>query len=677
MKHLTLLFCFFWSISIGFSQNDTIQTDTTDLEMLKNLKVSEKASALQEQINQKTGVSSRKPLSQRESPSILSVISSEEIQKSGARDLIDVLRLVQGYDVGFSIDQTMALGVRGNFIDGGRVAIYLDGIDLNEILYQFFPLGNHVAVDNIDHIEIIRGPGSAVYGGTAALGVINIITKNQAGLNVYLTTGATANTLSRTNLTLNWAGKKQDFSYSVGLFAGRTVRSDQTQISDWLVEDTQAGDGSYMIYKDTFDLAQRNNSGVETYQMNVGLAYKNTSVRIFADRYQMQTPQYELNFQNIALEAKQKMQFGKKWNLVGKLNYYNQIPWEYAQNKPNNPVPFLASIRAQRTIGNLTASWDADKRLNFIFGTEYWYDHAQDLRGELRYKGKNETHYHNYALYAQSIWRARWFNVTAGLRFDHNNAFGSALVPRLGFTKKIEDFHFKLLYSNAFRAPSIENINLGGGNIRPERTEVFELELGYQFTPDMILAGNIFYLNTKNPIIYYYDATSGNTEGSYINFGETGSQGIELEYKIRQKWGYLNLNYSFYQRLESSKVERYQLASQPELFIQFPAHKISLNTNINLTKSLNLNISGNYFSKRYGYTHIDADSQEWQVGSFDPYILANIFLNYQYKKVGVQVGVNDAFNSRPTFFQAYKGDYSPLPTLSREFLLKLSFGLGK
>lgn len=82
MKHLYLWFCFCWVISVGFSQNDSIQADTTDLEILKNLKVSEKASALQENINQKTGISLRKPLSQRESPSILSVISSEEIQKN-------------------------------------------------------------------------------------------------------------------------------------------------------------------------------------------------------------------------------------------------------------------------------------------------------------------------------------------------------------------------------------------------------------------------------------------------------------------------------------------------------------------------------------------------------------------------------------------------------------------
>jgi len=678
MKYLFLLLILCCAIPI-FAQNDSLQVDTTDLDLLKNLKATQKASALQEIINQKITVASRKALSQRESPSIVSVITSEEIQKSGARDLIDILRLIPGYDVGLGIDQTISLSVRGNFIDGGKVAIFLDGFELNETAYQGFPLGNHIAVNTIDHIEIIRGAGSAVYGGTAALGVINIITKKDTGFRAYLTTATTAKAPSRTNLELNWAGKKNDFSYWVSAYLANAIRSDQIQISDWLVTTTDsAGQEIYQIYKDTFDLSKNNNSSIQTYQLNVGLNYKNTSLRLFGDSYQMQTPNYKMSFQSLAAELKHKIVWNENLSLTAKLVYYNQKPWEYLENKPNNPVPYLYSVTTQRSLANVLLSWNPHKKVNVLFGSEYWLDQANDLRNENRYLGKNTVHYHNFSVYGQGIWRARWFNLTAGLRLDRNNAFGSALVPRIGFTKKIEDFHFKLLYSQAFRSPSIENINLSlNGKIRTERTQVAELELGYQFTPDMIFLGNIFYVNTHDPIIYYYDATSGNTEGSYINFGQVGSAGVELEYKIRQKWGFFNLNYSYYQRLQSSDASRYEVPQQSGLFIQFPAHKLAFNANVNLSKSLNLNVSGNYFGQRYGYTHIDQVSQEWQIGRFDAYFLAHTFLNYRYKQVGISLGINDLFNAKPLFFQAYKGDYSPFPTMSREFLLKLSYEFSK
>jgi outer membrane receptor for ferrienterochelin and colicin len=56
-----------------------------------------------------------------------------------------------------------------------------DGQEYNEILYQSVPYGNKFPLEQIARIEIIRGPGSAVYGGTAEFGVINIITKGAAG----------------------------------------------------------------------------------------------------------------------------------------------------------------------------------------------------------------------------------------------------------------------------------------------------------------------------------------------------------------------------------------------------------------------------------------------------------------------------------------------------------------
>jgi len=71
----------------------------------------------------------------------------------------------------------MGLSLRGNWANEGKVLVLMDGQPFNELLYQSVAVGNRFPVDAIERVEIIRGPGSAQYGGSAEYGVINIITK--------------------------------------------------------------------------------------------------------------------------------------------------------------------------------------------------------------------------------------------------------------------------------------------------------------------------------------------------------------------------------------------------------------------------------------------------------------------------------------------------------------------
>ena len=62
---------------------------------------------------------------------------------------------------------------------------------------------------------------------------------------------------------------------------------------------------------------------------------------------------------------------------------------------------------------------------------------------------------------------------------DDHSEVDAAFVPRIGLTKVVNDWHFKLLYSQAFKTPVIENVNLNP-DIKPERIEVAEFETGYR-----------------------------------------------------------------------------------------------------------------------------------------------------------------------------------------------------
>lgn len=143
------------------------------------------ALSLEELMNVPVAISSRKALSQRDTPSIVTVITGEEIRNSGARDLIDVLRHVPGMDFRMSVSNGVSLGMRGHIGADGRIMMLVDGIEVNEHRYGSAIFGQGFPVEQIARIEIIRGSASALYGGSAELGVINIITRSAEELNGF------------------------------------------------------------------------------------------------------------------------------------------------------------------------------------------------------------------------------------------------------------------------------------------------------------------------------------------------------------------------------------------------------------------------------------------------------------------------------------------------------------
>jgi len=189
--------------------------------------------SLEELMNIPVTVSSRKALSQRETPGIVTVITGEEILNSGARDLIDVLRQVPGIDFRVMVNNGLGLGMRGQIGSDGRVLMLVDGIEVNEHRYGSAVFGQGFPVEQIARIEIARGSSLALYGGAAELGVINITTKSAEeldGVHVGAGIGSTGSgTKSREYASL-MAGKGGDgpVKWIAMAHLGNALRSDRT-----------------------------------------------------------------------------------------------------------------------------------------------------------------------------------------------------------------------------------------------------------------------------------------------------------------------------------------------------------------------------------------------------------------------------------------------------------------
>src|SRR2546430_6921178 len=115
-----------------------------------------------------------------EAPSSISIVTADEVKKYGYRTLADLLQSVQGFNV--SYDRNYAfLGARGVSLGdfNSRVLLLVDGHRINNNLSDGAPIGTDfiLAIDLVDRVEIIRGPGSVLYGNNAFSGVINVISR--------------------------------------------------------------------------------------------------------------------------------------------------------------------------------------------------------------------------------------------------------------------------------------------------------------------------------------------------------------------------------------------------------------------------------------------------------------------------------------------------------------------
>jgi outer membrane receptor for ferrienterochelin and colicin len=647
MNRYLYFFCLLLVLSEqGFSQ---------ELDSLFNLKAYTAESDLQKALNKNVAVAALK-LSLRESPGIISVITAEEIRNNGARDLTDVLRLVPGFDVMQDLQFVMGLSLRGSWANEGKILVMMDGVPFNDLLYQSVAVGNRFPVDAIERIEIIRGPGSAIYGGSAEYGVINIITKASSslnGVNVYGTTGLHADAVGRLNAGIMAGQNKEDLSWNVSLFRGDGTVSDQKM--------------------DDFDLADA--SHADPMNFNAGLKYKGFSLRTMYDQFETSDPYSDVSFNSLYIDAQYEVPVSAKLKITPKLVYMNQIPWEYdypMEDDGSNTPDF--QYRATRTLGHVDASYIASRKVNLNFGALYFQDKSADMVAE-----EDVLTLNNFALYGQGLFKHRLANATVGFRFEKNNRYAGAFVPRIAITKKIENLHFKMLYSKSFRAPSLQNVVLDTTGAKPERSNVFEFEVGYQFTPEMLLAVNAFHITTKDVIIYGSEGNGDDFNEWYENYEKSGSKGIEIVYSLRKKKWYTNLSYSFSQSVSGNTVDKYEVPQTTKQYVGVPAHKVALNTNVTLAPALHLNSSLIFTGKRYAF--VDFDDEGPVAGELEPYTLINLFLNYEpkfAKGLRMGIGVFDLLNEKPAVPQAYNGEdgaYLPIPGRTREYVIKLSYQL--
>ncbi|MDD5754752.1 MAG: TonB-dependent receptor plug domain-containing protein, partial [Methylococcales bacterium] len=617
----------------------------------------------------------------KEAANIVNSISGEQILTSGARDLVDVLRLIPGFTFGVNMTNEIGVGIRGIQADEGKMSVFVDGIMLTERRFGTTAFGGRFPIENIDRIEIIRGSSSITNGNFAEMGVINIITKNakQAdGLAVTTDYGRFERGEARKNINVT-AGKIFD-EIEVS-FSGK---ANESQRSDRIYTDA---------HQNSFDMA--NNSQLASLYGNLGLKYKDFKIRLLSDEYNIESldgfadaiaaknTYLKNEFNTYAANLNFEHEFNPNFKVNSEFDFSRQSPWERSKYYSNGTSPVLQEkVLVDHYKFDIKATWITETGSYFALGNTYKMDDYSHIVSD--FKGTLPL-FTDYTAYAEGVYKTGWVDILAGLRFDAYGQFGTNFAPRLAFTKQFEKFHYKLLYTHAFHAPTggdyqmnleyNQNNALGRhvNNLRPELTHSYEMELGYVLLNNLEIVSNVFYTQVNHIFNYSFDE---NLDDYYVNSKELSTYGMETGLKYKNTiLGRFDLNYSFYQTARNTASAYYQATNQngvvihPNMNLGFPTHKATLNHTFNFTQDLSFNHNLIFFSDRFGYSGSE-------LTHYKPDWIYNAYFRYQnmpIKGFEIGLGLYDAFNARYQYVQQFNGSHPALPAESRELMLRLSY----
>jgi outer membrane cobalamin receptor len=620
---------------------------------------------------------SKKPQLVRESPGVVTIITREEIINSGARDLDDVLLLVPGFFFGVDVQGGIGVGFRGLWGQEGKVLLLIDGQEMNELSYSTLQFGNHYPVEHIEKIEIIRGPGSVIYGGFAELAVINVTTRGAAALSGAAVAGnfgqmvGGSGALGRASASVSAGDEIGDFSISVAGIIGQGNRSDG-------------------VFRDAsgMEIGLEENAQLDPMFLNVGLGYRDLKLRFLFDNYSMTTldgfgdinPTADrTSFEAILASAEYNISISDNLVVTPRVSYKRQRPWKVTDTSSD----YYSDKINDRALGGISVAYDILPNVNLLTGAEAYIDRGKlndpslaDMGLNTSFGGEADQSYNNVAAFGQLGVSHSIANLTVGARWERHNQFGQSFVPRAGITKVIGRFHAKLLASTAFRAPGFENIN-SNPDIEPERTVVYELETGVQLNDHMFVSVNAFDTTIDKPIVYDIvpDPDTGEDVEGYFNFDQLGSRGVELDYKLRYPWGYVSASGSYYNAAGKNKVELYAVPDKDYLLLAFPAFKGALNSGFNIWRGLVVSPSLVFLSSRYGFGELGADEEQLLLKE-KPVLISNLFVRWSdlfVRGFEIGAGVHNAFDREDVFIQPYAGGHPPLPGSSRELLARVGY----
>lgn len=428
-----------------------------------------------------------------EAPAAVTVIDQDMIRASGFRDIPDLLRLVPGFSVAYTRDNTWAVGYHG-MADAfsRRLQVLVDGRSIysaafGAVHWQELPL----SVDDIERIEVVRGPNAATFGSNAFFAVINIITKHAVQVPGTFAS-AQYGEQGMSGLTLRHGGGQGAMNYRLTFSA---------QNRDRFETDAVAGNSTGKLFEasQTYFLNGRMDyrlSNTDEISAQFGSAVGDWQAgRVFTppkSEHLLEPRQQDINNHYVQFKFRRLQSTDNEWSLQF---YHSRHELQAASSLS---LPGLTVVGDQDTLqtrtslefqaGNriardLRLAWGAELRRETVQSPLY-FDRRKTLQGDL---GR---------INANLEWRVRSdLLLQGGVMLEHHYFTGFDASPRIAVNYDLAPGHtLRFNLSQAYRTPTfleqdgkyvyrsttglpVDIIGIARNDLQPER--IRSHEIGY------------------------------------------------------------------------------------------------------------------------------------------------------------------------------------------------------
>jgi vitamin B12 transporter len=550
--------------------------------------------------------------------SSVTVITREQMEQLGSNSALEALRQVPG----ISLVQT---GTRGGTVDlftrGGRpdfTLVLIDGVQMTDQSGRANLA--HFTIDNIERIEVVRGPQSALYGADALSGVINIITNKGDGEPTIEVSAAAGNLDNRLG-TFSFSGSAEAFNYSIAGSHYGTASIDRLS-NDNYINNVLSARAGFSI-EDELDL-----SFIFRYQDS---ERENPGPTQFME----EDPDDETDSQDVSFTIQYDQELTEWWNHFLQLSYTDQTlnAEDLVAQDPFNDAAFTNDTTFNRFALNYKQDFYVLEDHVLTAGVD-WEQEEADIVSVDSFTGTTiiDDKRHNLGFYAQAALSFYdRFDVVAGLRYDDNTEYGSETTPRINANYLLVETgtRLKASYGEGIKNPTFLDLFFSSPpfffanpDLNPEESEAWDVGFEQTLLDGQLTVGATYFHTDYEELIASVEISPG--VFSLENLDDAESKGFEVEATAQLPY-HLTLR-GAYTFTETEDDEGSDL-------VRVPKHLISLNLNYSHERWM-VNLDAMYASRRsdINFVFIDDDGDfenDITDDDADSYVVLNLAAEYQ------------------------------------------------
>lgn len=552
--------------------------------------------------------------------SSVTVITEEEIQVKKAKTVLELLRDAPGLDVA---QPGGPGGTTSIFMRGGNSSytlVLIDGVRVNSAMTGAFDFADLTA-DNVERIEIVRGPQSTLYGSDAMGGVIHIITKRGRGAPAF-SVSAEAGSYQSFRESVGVAGTASSLDYSLSV-----ARFDTDGFSR---ADERNGNTEKDGYENTTVSSRLGMNLGAVGQLDLTARYTNARVDLDGCGFPvcpLDDPNYIQDSHSQLISARYSRPLTSWWN------QQLQLGFNLDELKGHDPDP--ADVFNNYQID--TQGRHLDWQHHFSIGESDLLTLGYEYEGQ---RGKGEDTFDktisDSAVYIQNQHQVSdLFSQVVGVRADYNSRFGDEITYKAeaAYRVPVTGTRFRAAYGTGFHGPTLNDLfypGFGNPNLKPETSENVEGGIEQTFFSGRLnFLGTYFHTGFENLIVF--DSTTFLPE----NIGKAMAKGAELELNLSPvKAVTLKTNYTYTTTLNEENGQKLP---------RRPRQKANVGLSVLPAPSVKLLLDFRYVGKRFNdtantepvsaYTLLNASGSFDLTRSIQIFARAENLFNRKYEEV--------------------------------------------